>query len=249
MTKISAVIICFNNQDTIVNCVQSLAFADEVLVLDSFSNDKTLDLLKDLKCTVKQQAFKGYAKQKQDAIDLAENDWIILLDSDEYLSESAQNTIQKVLKMQPNADAYQLPRREWVFWQWSHPWVKKNTYLRLFNRHYAKVTDDLVHESIQSTGRVKPLNAVIQHYGESSISKKIEKINVYSQLSAEQKYKAGKRVNPLRLVFYPLFYFFKQYFLRRQIFNGWAGLINASLNSRYAYLKYAKLYELQKNQN
>ena len=249
MIKISAVVICFNNEDSIEQCLQSLHMADEIIVLDSFSSDGTLNLLQQFDCTVHQQTFKGFARQKQDAINLATHDWVLLLDSDEFLTTQAQDTIKTWSQNIPNAAAYELPRREWLFWQWSRPWVRMNKFVRLFDRHQAQVSSDLVHESIKSSGQIADLNAVIKHRGETSIKIKISKINQYSQLAAEQKFKQGTRVTIMRLLFYPIWYFFKQYFLRRQIFNGVAGLINAVINSYYAFLKYAKLYELQKNKN
>ena len=249
MIEISAVITCFNNQDTILKCVKSVEFADEIVILDSFSTDETLKQLEQTKSVIHQQKFKGFSKQKQDAINLAKYDWVLLLDSDEFLTMQAQKRINEWKQNPPTADAYELPRREWVFWQWSHNWVRCNHFIRLFNRNKAQVSNDLVHESIKCNGSLRKIKAEIKHLGETSIAKKIEKINFYSQLAAEQKYKMGKRVSPIKLLFYPAIYFIKQYFFRRQIFNGWAGLINASLNSRYAFLKYAKLYELQKNKN
>jgi hypothetical protein len=124
-----------------------------------------------------------------------------------------------------------------------------NHFVRLFNKNLSTISDDLVHESVKTSGQLSKLKAEICHFGETSISKKVEKINQYSQLAAKQKFQQGKRTSPLKLVFYPPWYFFRQYFLRRQIFNGWAGFINTSLNTRYAFLKYAKLYELQKNKD
>ena len=247
MIKISAVITCFNNQETIEKCLQSLQFVDEIIALDSFSTDKTIEVLKQYNCVIHQQKFKGYSQQKQDAIDMANNDWVLLLDSDEFLSQASELVLSDWKKNTPKADAYDMPRREWVFWQWSHKWVRSNRFVRLFDKSKAHVSKDLIHESIKSNGSIAHLNAVINHFGETSISKKVEKINAYSQKSAEQKYQKGVRVSPLKLIIYPPFYFIKQYLFRRQIFNGWAGLINASLNSRYAYLKYAKLYEIQRN--
>ena len=246
MNKISAVVTCFNNQDTINQCIESLEIADEIIVLDSFSTDKTLEILRKHNCTIHQQKFKGFSQQKQDAINLANNGWVLLLDSDEFLTKNAQEQLLKWKKSTTIADAYTLPRQEWVFWQWSHKWVRMNKFVRLFDKSKSKVSDDLVHESIKSTGSIEQINAVIKHFGETSITKKVEKINSYSLLAAQQKYNQGKTVYPIKLVIYPLFYFIKQYFFRRQLFNGWAGLINASLNCRYAFLKYAKLYELQR---
>jgi len=247
MIKLSAVITCFNNEDTIVKCIESLKFVDEIIVLDSLSTDKTMDLLQPLKCRVHQQKFKGYSQQKQDAINLCSHDWVFLLDSDEFLTDQAQETIKSWKSQTPKAEAYELPRREWVFWQWSRSWVHMNKFVRLFDKTKAKVSNDLVHESIQSSGRISILNAIIKHYGETSIQRKLEKINQYSQLAAEQKFKQGKKVHPIKLMVYPVWCFFKQYFIRRQILNGWAGFVNAKLNTKYAFLKYAKLYELQQN--
>jgi len=250
MIKLSAVVTSYNNQETIEKCVRSLSFANEIIVLDSFSSDNTLQILASLNCTVKQQTFKGYSQQKQDAINLASHDWVFLLDSDEFLTTEAQTIIENWQKKIPNAAAYALPRREWVFWQWSSSWVRMNRFIRLFNKKNAKVSNDLVHESIQSSGKVTPLNAIIMHYGETSVAVKVEKINKYAELAAQQKFQQGKKVSRLKLVLYPIWYFFKQYFFRRQIFNGKAGFINAKLNTQYAYLKYLKLYEMihsQKN--
>jgi glycosyltransferase involved in cell wall biosynthesis len=249
MIKISVVITCFNNETTIEQCLQSVSFADEIIILDSFSTDNTLEIANKYNCNIHQQPFAGFSKQKQNAIDFTSNDWVLLLDSDEFLSDVAKETLQNWQSLEIIADAYELPRTEWVFWKWSHPWVHKNRFVRLFNKTKSKVSEDLVHESVQSTGIIEYLNAEIKHFGETSISKKLDKINKYSQLSAEQKYSNGKRVNPIKLIAYPPFYFIKQYFIRRQIFNGWAGFINASMNSYYAFLKYAKLYEIQKNKN
>lgn len=249
VSKLSAVVTCFNNQETIAKCIESLKIADEIIVLDSFSSDKTLSILKQYNCTIHQQEFLSYSQQKQNAINLANNDWVILLDSDEYLTINAQEQLAKWKKSPPQADAYDLPRQEWVFWQWSHAWVRMNRFVRLFDKTKAAISDDLVHESVKTTGSSASINAIIKHFGETSISKKVEKINAYSQLSAQQKHLQGKTVSPIKLLFYPGAYFIKQYFFRRQIFNGWAGLINAYLNSRYAFLKYAKLYELQRKKS
>jgi glycosyltransferase involved in cell wall biosynthesis len=244
MTKISAVVTCYNNQDTIEKCVKSLSFVDEIVVLDSYSDDETVQLLKKLNCTINQQKFKGYSCQKQDVINLATHDWVLLLDSDEFLTRKAQEVIKEWQQKPPQADAYAMPRREWVFWQWSHKWVHMNTFVRLFNKSKAKMSDDLVHESVKSSGNTSTINAVIKHYGETSIAVKLEKTNKYAELAAQQKFQNGKKVSRIKIAIYPIWYFFKQYVMRRQIFNGKAGFINAKLNTRYAKLKYSILYDL-----
>lgn len=250
MDKVSAVITCFNSEKTIEKCLQSLLWADEIVVMDSFSEDNTLALINQFENVVlHQQAFKGFSTQKQDAINLASHDWVMLLDADECLTPIAVKKLKNWRKRKVKADGYNLPRIEWVFWHWAHPWVKRNEFIRLFRKSKSHMSQDLVHESIQVEGQVRKLYAPIKHYGETSIQVKLEKINRYSALAAQQKFDRGKRCSPLRLFLYPLFYFFRQYFIKRQIFNGVAGVINATLNSYYAYLKYAKLYELQQKKD
>jgi len=249
-TNISVVITTFNAEKTIITCLDSVVWADEVIVLDSYSDDKTLAIIEqypDVIC--QQQEFKGYAQQKQDVIDRATHDWVLLLDADECLTSKAIKKIQQWQRKEPKADGYNMPRIEWVFWHWAHPWVKRNEFIRLFRKSKSHMSRDLVHESIQVDGVVKRLYAPFKHYGETSIQVKLEKINRYSELSAQQKFERGKRCTPMRLFFYPIFYFFRQYFIKRQIFNGVAGVVNATLNSYYAYLKYAKLYELQQRKD
>lgn len=249
-TAVSAVVTCFNSEKTIEKCLRSLSWADEIIVLDSFSEDTTLSIIESLpNIKLKQQSFKGFAQQKQDVIDMAKHDWVMLLDADECLTPLAIKKINRWQLKSHQAVAYNIPRIEWVFWHWAHPWVKRNEFIRLFNRKHAHMSQDLVHESIQVDGVVKRMYAPFKHYGETSIQVKLEKINRYSALSAQQKFDRGKRCSPLRLFLYPVFYFFRQYIIKRQIFNGVAGVINATLNSYYAYLKYAKLYELQQNKD
>jgi len=250
MIKVSAVITSFNAEKTIEKCLESLTWADEIIVLDSFSEDQTTEIIKKFSVVkLVQKSFKGYSQQKQDVIDMAANDWVLLLDSDECLTPKAIKKLKKWSQGTPKADGYNMPRIEWVFWHWAHPWVKRNEFIRLFKRSCSKMSPDLVHESIQVEGVVKRIYAPFKHYGETSIQVKLDKINRYSALAAQQKFERGKRCSAVRLFIYPVFYFFRQYFIKRQIFNGVAGVINASLNSYYAYMKYAKLYELQQKKD
>lgn len=251
MNKFSVVITTYNSEQTIRQCLESVACADEVVVLDSYSSDKTVEYAQIMGALVKQQDFRGFSQQKKDAVKLAKYDWVLVLDSDEFLSEQAKDALIKwKQQFMDDCVGYQLPRVEWVFWQWSHKWVRHNYFLRFFNRNHMLIADRLVHESFEADGvAYKIAEAFIMHLGEHSISEKIRKINKYSSLAAEQKYREGKRCGMMRLFFYPPFYFFRQYLIKRQLFNGLAGFINSVLNSYYAFLKYAKLYELQKNQD
>ncbi|WP_395374582.1 glycosyltransferase family 2 protein [Marinicella sp. W31] len=249
MNSLSVVITTFNSEETIGLCLDSVGFADEIVILDSFSEDDTVALSKQAGAIVKQQKFKGFSEQKKDAIAMASHAWVLLLDSDEYLSDAAQQAIQQWQKQEPHAHGYHLPRIEWVFWRWSHRWVRHNKFLRLFDKSRMRIEQRLVHESVEIEGETATIKAPIMHFGERSITEKLNKVNHYSRLAAEEKFAKGKRCGVLRVVFYPWFYFIRQYLFKRQIFNGFAGFINASINSYYAFLKYAKLYELRKNRD
>ncbi len=246
MPKLSVVITSFNSESTIGKTLASVDFADDVVVLDSFSEDATPDLVRRAGARLVQQAFKGYAAQKSDAIALARHDWVLLLDSDEWLSESGIACLQSWQQQQPAASGYRLPRIEWVFWRWSHPWVHRNRFVRLFDRKVTQMSAVRVHESPQVAGVVENLEAPIYHFGDRSIAVKLDKINRYSSLAADDKKSRGQRARWWHISLYPLWSFFRQLFIRRQIFNGAAGWVNAALNSHYAFLKYAKLLASQR---
>ena len=249
MPKLSVVITSFNSESTIGKTLASVDFADDVVVLDSFSEDATPDLVRRAGARLVQQAFKGYAAQKSDAIALARHDWVLLLDSDEWLSDSGIACLQSWRLRQPTASGYRLPRIEWVFWRWSHPWVHRNRFVRLFDRKVTQMSAVRVHESPQVTGVVENLQAPICHFGDSSITVKLNKINRYSSLAAEDKKSHGQQARWWHISLYPLWSFFRQLLIRRQIFNGVAGWINAALNSHYAFLKYAKLLASQRQES
>lgn len=249
MPKISVVITSFNSARTLGKTLASVTFADDVVVLDSGSQDETPDIVADAGARFFQQPFKGFAQQKSDAIALAQHDWVLLLDSDEWLSDEAIEWVKQWQNSEPKAKGYRLPRIEWVFWRWAHPWVRRGRFLRLFDRRVTRMKQVHVHESPQVSGPVADIPAPIYHFGETSIAVKVEKINQYSSLSALDKQAREKRARLWHLTVYPVAVFLIQLFVRRQLFSGTAGWINAAIISHYAFLKYAKLRELQQRQN
>ena len=117
---ISGVVTTFNNAGTLHDCLASLAFCDEIVVLDSGSDDATREIAERHGARIFIETFKGYGLQKQSAVDKAANDWVLLLDADETLTETGRDVIEAELQA-PRADGYRLPRREWLFWRWPHP--------------------------------------------------------------------------------------------------------------------------------
>ncbi|MBL0028948.1 MAG: glycosyltransferase family 2 protein [Rhodanobacteraceae bacterium] len=243
---LSAVVTTFDNAATLEACLASLAFADELLVLDSGSGDGSVEIARRHGARVLVEAFKGYGPQKQSAIDQAAHDWVVLLDADEALTAGAAEMVEAALH-EPSATGFELPRRERMFWRWQHPWSKHNHHLRLFDRRVHRMNaHDPVHAAPdRRVGRVQRLDAMFVHEGEPDIHSKVQRIDRYSSGLAEV---LAARRSPwrlkLRLLFYPPLVLLKQGVLKRQFMNGWAGWIASVSQAYYAFLKDAKALEV-----
>lgn len=243
---LSVVVTTFDNADTIGTCLGSVAFADDIVVLDSGSTDSTLDIAARLGARVEVQPFAGYSAQKQAAIDLARHRWVLLLDSDEALTASAAERIRGVLES-PDVAGYVLLRREWVFWRWQPERARLNHYVRLFDRTRARMSGHEVHESVVVDGPVRRLDAIIDHYGERDIEGRVDKANRYSSLQVRDRHARVPGFLRVRMLFYPAIAFARYYFWRGHWRGGWAGFVAARVHAFYAFLKYAKLYELRRS--
>lgn len=240
--RLSAVVTTFNNADTIEACLASLLFCDEIVVLDSGSNDGTRAIAERLGARVIVETFKGYSAQKQSAIDHASHEWIVLLDSDEWLDAEAQQAIRDAL-VRPIRAGYEFGRREWLFWRWQAVRSSHNRYLRLFDRRRARMSTQRVHERVVADGEVDRLDGILWHCGDRDIAAKVEKGNRYSSLQVEDRKNTKIAFLRLRMVAYPAFAFMRYYLLRGHWRAGWAGFIAAQLHAFYAFQKYAKIYE------
>ncbi|MBE9547933.1 MAG: glycosyltransferase family 2 protein [Proteobacteria bacterium] len=247
---LSAVITTFNNADTLERCLASLSYTgqpltDEILVLDSGSTDGTVATALSHGARIETRAFDNYSQQKQYAINQAGYDWVLLLDADEWLAENLQANLYRWLRKTPRAEAYRLQRREWLLWRWQHPWSKPVTPIRLFNRRQTRMNEVPVHAALICSGKVETLPGDLLHSGEADLHTKVEKINTYS--SGQAQWRQSRKWLRLRMFFYPWFAFWREYLLRRQFLNGWAGFMAARSAAFYAFLKYAKAYELNRS--
>lgn len=248
---ISGVVTTFNNANTLTRCLASLkSICADIVVLDSGSTDSTQQIAEAFGARFYVQPFAGYSAQKAAAIALAKHDWIVLLDSDEALDATAQAAIYAELGSSASLIAgYRLGRRELIFWRYQHPRSKHNRFLRVFDRKKARMSAHTVHESVLVDGQVGDLTGNIIHDGDHSIEQKLSKLNSYSSLAALAKPPRARGIGVLRLTFYPVWYFFRAYLLRRQFLNGSAGYINSVELAHYAFLKYAKMLELTKREH
>lgn len=246
MMPVSLVVTTLDNAGTLERCLASVSCVDEIVVLDSGSSDETAVIARSLGARVETRPFAGYGPQKQHAIELADHDWVLLLDADEALTPEADRVIGALKETGFDADAYELPRIEQVFWRMQSRWTRPNYYLRLFDRRLVTMSENLVHAAPESRGRVKRLNAPFLHFGEPDIHTKVDKINHYSSGLVAHKQRQRRWASPWIMVFYPPFQFLRQYIFKRQFANGWAGFINAATLAFYSFLKHAKLYEARR---
>ncbi|MEO6364542.1 MAG: glycosyltransferase family 2 protein [Luteimonas sp.] len=246
---LSAVVTTFDNAGTLEACLASLAFCDELIVLDSDSTDGTRDIAERHGATVFIEPFKGYGPQKQSAIDRAAHDWVLLLDADEQLTPAGRARIEEEL-IAPRADGYRLPRQEWLFWRWTHPASRPNWQLRLFRRSRGGMNAVPVHAAPEVNGTAIDLDAPFRHYGEPRLAERVDKINRYSSGLVEHKRAKRQALLGLRILLYPSLAFAKLYFGKRYFLNGWAGFFAARTQAFYAFLKYAKVHEaMQKGES
>ena len=243
--RVSGVVTTLNNAATLDDCLASLSFCDEIVVLDSGSHDATLQIAGRHGARIAAQPFASYGPQKQAAIDLASGEWILLLDADEHLADAGRAAIERELAA-PRADGYRLPRQEWLFWRWPHPGTRANWQLRLFRKDRGRMNMVPVHAAPEVDGRVLDLAAPFRHYGEPRLADRVDKINRYSSGLVEHKRGKRTRLIALRLLFYPGVAFLKLYLGKRYFLNGWAGFFAAKTQAFYAFLKYAKVLEAQR---
>lgn len=240
---LSAVVTTHNSMATLGACLDSLAFCDEILVLDSGSADATVDFARERGACVFIEPFRGYAAQKQRAVDLASNDWVLLLDSDEWLEAGASAVLRATLEdMAGDVAGFSLRRREWLFWRWQHPRSRHNRYVRLFDRRRARLSHHVVHETVIAEGRVIALPVLLMHRGDADIAAKIDKANRYSSLQQPDIARRDVRGLQWRMLLYPHVAFLRYYLLRGHWREGWAGFVAARVHAFYAFAKYAKAY-------
>jgi len=244
--RLSAVVTTFNNAATLERCLASVAWADDLVVLDSGSSDATVAIAQTHRARVFHEPFRDYAPQKQSAIDKAAHDWVLLLDADEALTPAARAVIEAAL-CDPRAAGFRLPRREQMFWTFQHALSWTNAHLRLFDRRRGRMNAVPVHAAPEVDGPVRTLRgALLLHYGEPDIRTKVEKINAYSSGLVADKLRRRQRFLAVRMLLYPPVFFLRQYLAKRYFLNGWAGFISAATGAFYVFLKYAKVYEARR---
>jgi glycosyltransferase involved in cell wall biosynthesis len=239
--KISATIITFNEQANIARAIESLRCCDEVVVVDSGSDDRTVEIATNLGARVLEMQWRGYAGQKNFASDSAAYDWILSIDADEALSESLDAEIMRIKKQGPAFDGYTMPRMAQYLGRWIlHSGWYPDRKVRLFNRAKASWVGEYVHESVTVRGSIGHLDSAILHYTCASLSEHLRTMDRYTTLAAEQLIAEKQRVGWRELLGNPLWTFFSTFVLKRGFLDGMEGLAIAYMAALYNFLKYAK---------
>jgi len=239
--KITATIITLNEERNIARSIESLRCCDEILVVDSGSIDRTVELAEKLGARVIESPWHGYATQKNYAAEQACNDWILSLDADEALSESLEGEIWTLKKKGPNHDAYTMPRLAQYLGRWIlHCGWYPDRKVRLYHRAKAKWVGDFVHESVHVNGRVGHLESNLLHFTCDSLSEHIKTMDRYTTLAAEELVSRKEKIYLRNMILDPAWTFSKTYFFQRGFQDGLEGLTIAYMAALYTFLKYAK---------
>jgi glycosyltransferase involved in cell wall biosynthesis len=245
--KLSVTIITKNEAANIAAALDSVAWADERIVVDSCSADGTAAIAARHGARVESREWPGYIAQKNYAASLAANDWILSLDADERVSPELAAEIQTTLAGEPAARGYRIPRVTFHLGRWirTTDWYPDHQ-LRLYDRRAAEWTGKYVHEGVTVNGPIGRLGHELQHYAYRDIDEHMETIERYTTLAAQQMFDAGRRATFFDVAVQPKFAFFRNYVLKRGFLDGTAGLIISRMNAYYVFLKFAKLRELQR---
>ncbi len=239
--KISATIITWNEERKIARAIESLRCCDEILVVDSCSTDRTVEIASNLGARVIDSPWPGYAKQKNLAAAQAANDWILSLDADEALSEALEGEIWQLRKNGPAYDAYTMPRMAQYLGRWIlHCGWYPDRKVRLYNRCKASWVGEFVHESVRVDGAVGHLEEAILHYTCDSVSEHLKTMDRYTTLAAQEIVARGQTIHWYNLVADPVWAFLHTYVFQLGFLDGLEGLTIANMAATYTYIKYTK---------
>jgi len=248
--KISACVIAFNEERKIRRCLQSLAWCDEIVVVDSFSTDRTLEICREFTDRVYQHEWLGYIGQRNLVREMSRYPWILFLDSDEEVSPELRDEILAEFE-RGTGDfvGYEFPRLVYYLGRWiRHGEWYPDVKLRLFKKEFGRTEGQEPHDRVYVNGDVKRLKNPVWHYTYDDITDHVNTLNRFSSIGAQQKFVHEAPFRWSDLFFRPMFRFIKGYLLRRGFLDGSHGFLIALMSAYGAFLKYAKLWEMHRRQ-
>jgi len=244
---LSVLLPTFNNAEIIRRTLDSVQWADEILVVDSFSTDSTLDICREYGARIIQHEYIQSAKQKNWAIPQCKHEWVLQIDTDEVLEPSLRAEIEATITNSPaGVDGFNIPFKHHVLGKWVRVCgLYPESHLRLFRRDAGRFEDKEVHAHVHVPGRVEALRNHILHFGMTSISKQLSNLDRYSRYQADELRKRGKQFSWTQAVVRPPAVFGYYYFWKLGFMAGYRGFVLASINATFDFWAHAKLWELE----
>lgn len=235
-----------NEAANIAAALESVAWANEIIVVDSHSEDETVDIARRFGARVEVREWSGYSAQKNFAAGLASHDWILSVDADERVTAALAQEIRDLMARGPGAGGYRISRVTWYLGRWLHSTDWYPDYqLRLYDRRCGSWNGRRVHESFELRGTPGVLQHHLEHYAYRDVSDHVTSIDHYTTLLAQQWLEEGRRTNVLELLAHPPLAFLRNYVLRRGFTDGTPGFLVSALNAYYVFMKLVKLWEMQ----
>jgi glycosyltransferase involved in cell wall biosynthesis len=245
--RISILLPTFNNAATVRDVLESVKWAEEILVVDSFSTDTTLDICKEYGARIVQHEYINSAKQKNWALSQCTNEWVLQIDTDEVLEPGAREEIEQALSCASRqVEMFRFPRKNHVLGRWiKYGGIYPDYQTRLFRRDAGRWIEREVHAHVKVAGEVRTLQHHILHFGMPNISKQLRNLDRYTRYEADELRKHGVSFDWMRVTIRPCFIFLKRYVWQRGFLAGWRGFILCVYLAIYYFLTQAKLWELE----
>ncbi len=241
---LSVAIVALNEERKLPACLASVAWADEVVVCDSGSADRTRELAEAAGARTYQDPWRGFAAHKNLAVERCRNAWVLVVDADERVTPALREEIESAINDPAALDGYLIPRRNHFLGRWIRygGWYPDHS-LRLFRKARGRFGHRPVHEAVQVEGSVGRLTAAMDHFTYNSVGEFLTRMVRYADLAAEELWTAGRRAGVADLTIRPVWTFLRMYALQRGFLDGWRGLVLAGLYACYTFAKYAHLWE------
>lgn len=245
--QISILLPTFNSAATVRETLESVKWADEILVVDSFSTDDTLKICQDYGARIIQHEYLNSARQKNWAVPQCKNEWVLQIDTDEVLEPAARAEIENAVNSAPShVQAFRLPRKNHVLGRWvRYAGIYPDFQTRLFRRDAGRWVEREVHAHVKVSGDVETLNHHILHYGMPTISKQLRNLDRYTRYEADELHKHGVSFNWTRVTLRPWLVFLRRYAWDRGFLEGWRGFVLCVYLAIYDFLTQAKLWEMK----